>query len=125
MALQPTGQRPVPVGQELPRDEVSVCGIGLEPLGTWMAEDGEGGAQGGVHVRRVGFLEEAGWHVEPQERREQMRNFPENNIAPQTLSFAIQMLGILFFVRQGVYGPNWWFLNQAQPPDHLGNSVTL
>ena len=54
-----------------------------------------------------------------------MRNFPENNIAPQTLSFAVQMLGILFFVRQGVYGPNWWFLNQAQHPDHLGNFVTL
>lgn len=65
-----------------------------------MAECGEGGSQGGAHVRRVGFLEEAGWHLEPRESRaglaSLMRNFPENTITPQTLSFAIQIWGVLF-----------------------------
>ena len=36
-----------------------------------MAEYGEGRAQGGAHIRRVGSLEEAGWHLELQERGEQ------------------------------------------------------
>lgn len=61
----------------------------------WMSGCGEDGAQEGVHVRRVGFLEEAEWHLEAQKRTGFIRlmwHFPENNIAPPTLSSAIWML---------------------------------
>lgn len=48
-----------------------MCGIDWKSQSRWMAECGEGGAQGGAHIRGVGFLEEAGWHLELQEKGEQ------------------------------------------------------
>lgn len=71
IAPHPRGQRPVPEGQELPGDKGSMCGIDWKSQSRWMAECGEGGAQGGAHIRGVGFLEEAGWHLELQEKGEQ------------------------------------------------------
>lgn len=48
------------------------CGIGQKPQGTLDVRVWEVGAQGGVHIRRIGFLEEAGWRLEAQERKEQV-----------------------------------------------------
>ena len=56
----------------------------------------------GRSPHKKGRLPGGGWVASgaPRERRaglaSLMRNFPENTITPQTLSFAIQIWGILF-----------------------------
>lgn len=50
----------------------------------WMSGCGEDGAQEGVHIRRVGFLGEAVWHLEAQKRTGFIRlSFQKTTLLPQ------------------------------------------